>query len=154
MSSFTIAKKEYIKAAGLVAGIAEAYNRGPHNFWIYNYETGRNSTPEDYYKAFEKFYNMNALSVAEQYDEAPETDTEDYKTDFNLYRNKGHQAITDPGNLKKYMMELRNFFHSAIYQTEKDSYMWQMQLYFDRILDQLIGVIFPGDWESWGTLEI
>ena len=154
MSSFTIAKKEYIKAAGLVAGIAETINRGSHNFWLYDYESNRNSTAEDYYNHFAKFYEMNAIAVQEQYrDTAPNTDANDYKTEFEEYRQKGQQYAMK-SEFKRPMMELRAFFHSAIYQTEKDAYMWQMQLYFNRILDALIGFAIPWEAESWGDLAI
>ena len=74
MSSFVISKKEYIKAAGIVAGIAEAQR----DFWLFDYEAQRNSTPEDYYNRFAECYTMNALSVQEQYgDDKPEADAEE-----------------------------------------------------------------------------
>lgn len=156
MSSFTIDKKEYIKAAGLVAGIAETYNRGPREFWIFCRETGRNSTPEDYHKQFSDFATMNALSVAEQYgDETADTDAGEYRSDFEEYRKAGQQIAMSGGNkLKHAMMELRSFFRSAEYQTENDSYRWQMEIYFARIIDQILEKLNPGEWQSWGTLEI
>lgn len=49
MSSFVIEKKEYVKAAGLVAGIAES-----KEIWFYSYKVQRNRKAEDYYKAAHK----------------------------------------------------------------------------------------------------
>ena len=40
MSSFVIEKREYVKAAGAVAGIASA----SHHFWVYDYRMNRNMT--------------------------------------------------------------------------------------------------------------
>lgn len=62
MSSFVIAKEEYIKAAGLVAAIADE-----KKFWIYNYKEGRNFLESDYYDCFVLAYKYNAYSVREQY---------------------------------------------------------------------------------------
>ena len=39
------------------------------------------------------------------------------------------------------------------YQTEKEAYFWKMQMYFNRILVALMKYAFPGEVESWGTLE-
>lgn len=160
MSSFTIGKREYIKAAGIVAGIAEASARGAgiHQIWIYDYETRRNSTPEDYYRRFAECYTMNALSVAEQYhDREAETDSNEYKREFTAARNTGKMLFMTKGEkLKNAIMELRHFFHSAIYQTEKYEYMFKMQFYFYQIEDQLTEYLYtaPDDLQSWGSLEI
>lgn len=35
MSSFTIGKRDYMRCAGLLAGIAEGTERAPHHLWIY-----------------------------------------------------------------------------------------------------------------------
>ena len=41
MSSFTIAKRDYIKAAGLTAGIAKGLD-----VWLFDYETRRDTKKE------------------------------------------------------------------------------------------------------------
>ena len=65
-----------MKAAGLVAGISNAMR----DFWLYDVETRRNSTKEDFIRRFSECYTMNALSVQMQYDDpAPETDSNEYR---------------------------------------------------------------------------
>lgn len=159
MSSFTISKKEYIKAAGIVAGIAEASGRGNgrRQVWLYDYETQRNSTAEDYYRRFSECYTMNAISVGEQYhDRTPETDSNEYRAEFKAAQAAGRKLYFEQGEkLKNAIMELRQFFHSAIYQTEKYSYMFKMQFFFYQIEDQLVEYLYnPGECESWGELKI
>lgn len=159
MSSFTIAKVEYIKAAGLVSGLAETLGGRIDRIWIYDYETGRNSTAEDYYRKFEGFYKMNALSVLEQYhgDEvgAPSTDSNDYMKEFKEYQKIGKSIGYTRENLKEVVLELRHFFHSAIYQTEKEAYATNMRYFFNMILDQLIPYVLPGyEPQSWGDFQV
>lgn len=153
MSSFIISKEEYIKAAGTVAGLAESL---PH-FWLYDYETGRNATQEDYYRMFTECYTMNAMSVKEQYHD-PElfTDGSSYKRTFDDYRKKGRSAGLHRGeDFKRITAELVNFFSSAVYQTEKEPYFWKMQTLFNRITAELMPHILK-EYEprSWGTFEI
>lgn len=159
MSSFTIGKREYIKAAGIVAGIAEASGQGNgcRQLWLYDYETRRNSTPEDYYRRFAECYTMNALSVAEQYhDREAETDGNDYKRDFNAALKTGKKLYFEGGEkLKMAIMELHHFFGSAIYQTEKYEYMFKMQFFFFQIESQLMRYLYPVEnLSSWGELVI
>ena len=159
MSSYTIDKKEYIKAAGIVAGIAEASGRGAgtRQLWLYDYETRRNSTPEDYYRRFAECFTMNALSVAEQYhDREPYTDSNEYRAEFKKAMQTGARLYMMQGDkLKRAIMELHRFFASAIYQTEKYEYMFKMQFYFHNIESQLMTYLYnAGDLQSWGTLEI
>jgi hypothetical protein len=153
MSSYTIAKEEYIKAAGLVAGLAEALQ-----IWIYDYETGRNSIASDYYRKFEQMYKMNALSVLEQYrgDEvgAPSTDSNEYYKSFEKCQKIGLSVGYTLEGLKEVIAELDKFFGSAIYQTEKIEYMTNMQYYFDRILVELYGKAYKHEAKSWGSLEL
>ena len=89
MSSFVISKSEYIKAAGLIAGLAEASSKSHANrFWLYNFKDNRNYTTDDYYKTFCKCFEYNALSVQQQYkDEQPELDDNEYKDVFKEYIN-------------------------------------------------------------------
>ena len=156
MSSFTIAKKEYIKAAGLVWGLAQALE-----LWVFDYESYRNSTAEDYHKKFSDFFTMNALSVKEQYhgDEvgAASTDSNDYMTDFKKMEKIGKTAGATREGLKEIVAELQSFFDSAVYQTEKDAYMYQMQFFFNNLMTQLYKKVFlygNRESKSWGSLDI
>ncbi len=159
MSSFIISKEEYIKAAGLVAGLSETGGTRRHTLWIYDYETRRNSTPEDYHRKFSEFYTMNALSVIEQYhgDEvgADGHDMNTYMDTFKKYQKIGKSAGITKENLKEIILELNSFFRSAMYQTENEVYNTKMQYFFNDIISQLFVFLFPGyETKSWGSLEI
>lgn len=152
MSSFTINKKEYVKAAGIVAGIASI-----KKLWVYDYQSGRNMTKEDYYNRFVECFEMNAISVQEQYsDESPELDSEKYTDVFNLAFDYGRTtAAVEPHHLSEVIMNLRSFFSSAEYQTEKDAYMFKMKSLFNQILVELMKYMYTGpEVESWGTIDI
>ena len=152
MSSFVISKEEYIKAAGIVAGCAGFYR----DFWVYDYKTKRNATEEDYYNNFCTCYKLNAKSVQAQYeDPEAETDPEEYKETFQAYKKKAVQYITG-NNTKKIYFELKSFFRSALYQTEDKKASVQMEMFFNRILNQLFDYMFhpSEDIGSWGSLDI
>jgi len=153
MSSFVIKKELYVKAAGLVAGIAEV-----KNVWVYDYKARRPFDKKLYYNAFVECYEMNALSVQEQYkDPEPEADPNDYIKEFNAAYICGRDtAILYPERLKNAIMDLREFFSCAMYQTEKDAYYFKMQMLFDRILVQLMEYLTtPPERNGWNfeTLE-
>jgi len=158
MSSYIIAKEEFMKAAGLVAGLAKGLD-----LWIYDYETGRNSIEEDYKRKFSQFYEMNCLSVTEQYhgDEvgAPAHETDEYSASFSAYYKIGRSLCMRGGKaLLKAIRELQQFFSSVIYQTEKYEYMFMMQFFFDRIISGLYKQYFKlndgQELQSWGELVI
>ena len=131
MSSFVIGKSEYIKAAGIIAGIAEASkNAHTRRFWLYNYKDNRNYNTEDYYLTFCKCFEYNALSVQEQYKDAqPSLDENEYKTEFKEYMQKGQRMYVYPRceETKKAVMNLKRFFESCVYQTENEKYSFQMR---------------------------
>lgn len=157
MSSFVVNKEEYIKAAGIVAGIAEAKNGGSlDRFWIYDYERGHNMTAADYYDRFAECYTMNALSVQEQYhDDMPERDDCDYMDTFTSYKDKAKRLIMQPEKLKNIILDLHRFFRCAEYQTEKEAYFWKMTTFFNRITNQLLPLMAPAREEcGWGSLEL
>lgn len=151
MSSFVIGKEEYIKAAGICAGIASI-----KKMWVYDYIARRNMEPEDYYNRFSECYTMNALSVQEQYQDAePETDPADYLQTFKTYQAKGRAAATNPEKLRGLILDLRDFFASAQYQTEKESYYFKMQALFNTILVALMPHMAPPrESTCWGSLDI
>lgn len=159
MSSYIIAKEEYIKAAGLVAGLAETLGGRHSRIWIYDFETGRNSTPEDYHRKFSECYTMNCLSVIEQYrgDEvgAPANDNNDYMKSFKEYQKIGKQTGYTRENLNEIVLELHSFFRSALYQTENNVYNTKMTYFFDQIIEQLLPLMFLGyETQSWSSLQL
>ena len=152
MSSFTISKKEYVKAAGIVAGIASI-----KKMWVYDYQAGHNMEKKDYYERFVECFEMNALSVQEQYhDDSPEFDSATYQDEFNLAYSYGRTtAAVEPHHLPEVIMNLRNFFSCAEYQTEKMEYMFKMRMLFNQILVELMKYMYNGpEADSWGTINI
>jgi len=155
MSSYIISKQEYMKAAGLVTGLSEELR----HFWLYDYETRRNSTAEDYKRKFTECYEMNVISVKEQYhgDEvgADARDQNEYKQDFETYRKLGKQLCYNDGQpLINAIHELNAFFGSCLYQTEYDPYMFKMQMFFNQIITELFKTSSHYETQSWSTLEI
>jgi len=152
MSSYVIAKSEYMKAAGLVTGLSEELR----HFWMYDIETQRNSTAEDFKRHFTEFFTMNALSVQEQYND-PEayTDTNEYNKEFSEYRKLGKQLVYNDGKaLTDAISELSAFFSSAMYQTEYEPYMYKMQMYFNSLIVELWDKAYHHETESWSELKI
>lgn len=152
MSSFVINKKEYIKAAGAVAGLADV-----HEIWYFSYETQRNMNADDYYNKFVECFEMNALSVQEQYkDKDVWTDSNDYKAEFKKAFNYSKFATMDYRKEQELVFELLQFFSSAEYQTEKESYYYKMKMFFNQILVSLFKAVFMKGYESesWGSFNI
>ena len=150
MSSFVIEKKEYVKAAGLVAGIAES-----KEIWFYSYKVQRNRKAEDYYNDFVECFEMNALSVQEQYkDSDAEFDSNTYMDTFQEYKKIGKKACFNYRDIVPIAVKLTDFFSSAIYQTEKESYMYKMQMFFNAISTKLFMAAYPHECECWGDLNI
>lgn len=149
MSSFVIDKIEFVKAAGLMYGIEES-KRYSHRWWL-----------ERVRGWFVDAYRMNVSSVAEQYGEEDEGDTEpDYDETFEEYRKKGYRIWSADGwgNVPLTRKELRNslmkFFQSVCYQVENDEMLTKIQALFftcickmsDEDVDDIDG------W--WGEIEI
>lgn len=154
MSSYVINKAEYIKAAGLLAGIAEASAGRTHEFWIYDFAKHRNMISEDYYRVFEDCYEKNDISVMEQYgDKEREADPNDYKSEFEAYKRKGVYLWTS-NKVYTIIPALNQFFQSALYQTEKEAYSWAMELLFGRIIRELISFTnASSELGCWGDLD-
>lgn len=153
MSSFVINKAEYIKAAGLLAGIAEGSARGVHSLWIYDFTTRRNMIAEDYYRVFADCYEKNDLSVMEQYNDPDrEADPNEYLDEFEAYKRKGIYLWAHD-KIYTIIPALNQFFQSALYQTEKPEYNWAMELLFGRIIRALLNLTSPEDSGCWGDLD-
>lgn len=162
MSSFVVGKEIYIRAAGLIAGIQDymkpAYRR---EYLIYDYTAKKWMKPEDFLKKFEHFYNLNVLSVNEQYhaksfsdgdmEGTPPTEAECKKV-FNEYRKKGKSLMLN-GKGKDLIMSLKNFFDCCKYQTEKEPYYFEMMMFFDRLLVALMPILHPENRDGWTDLE-
>lgn len=153
MSSYIISKKDYVKAAGVVAG----FKKNARNFWIYDYELRRNMTEDDIKDMFVECYELNCMSVIEQYRRnvpgADCNDQNDYEDVFREYKRLTEQAILQ-GKSREVLQELRFFFHSSLYQTENRAASDRMQIFYFRIIDQILDTIFSRDCNSWGELDL
>lgn len=159
MSSFVISKKEYVKAAGYIAGIAESFNRNGHNdFWLYDTLENKNTDTDLFYKRFVQIYEMNAESVQQQYgDKARETDDNKYLKDFNDYRVKGKGLMFDAKEQQiQAIADVRNFFKSAAYQIENEKYHFIVTHWFNQILDEIANKFIYRFYESdcWGSFDL
>lgn len=144
MSSYVVEKERFIKAAGILAGIYEATSRNVRKLWVYDYERGHVMEAADYYDRFCELFLMNALSVQEQYhDAAPETDDNEYKATFAAFMQRGKTLMMYRDKLPKMVYELADFFREVQYQTEKDEYMFKMQMLFGNILRALLDLVDP-----------
>ena len=146
MSSFIIDKKEFIKAAGLMYGIAANNRCKPVYFLNHVYET------------FVELYKLNAQSVDEQYNEVTEHDENAYLEIFEEYKRKGSICAVERGiNRQAYTKMvggLKQFFDSVLYQTECESSYKEMSSYFYGCIRwmQLFEGVNTDDW--WGEVAM
>lgn len=125
MSSFVISKENYIKAAGIVAGIAEVTD-----MFVFDYQKGRKMTAADFYDKFTQLFEMNALSVQEEWgEEEPEQDNNTYMPVWNKALQAGKQKAYH-GDLLQITLGLIDFFSSIVYQIEKPAYMWNARSFW------------------------
>lgn len=146
MSSFIINKKEYIKAAGLVCGVASCSKYGGSPVFCANVK-----------KQFEHIYKLNVYSWCEQYDEDVEKDTKNYEKIFKQYKELGiriYMGLESRMSLDALRYSLMKFFSSATYQIENEdanmeaaSYFYTcIETLFERNTDDIIGF--------WGNIDI
>lgn len=157
MSSFVISKSDYIKAAGTIAGIADYAKHGPHKCVFVCGFYQRRMEKADFYNAFVECFEMNAMSVYEQYkhheDEEIWTDGGDYMKEFERYYSFGASLVRDRAKLREIISELHTFLQSAIYQTEFPAYEMKMKFLFNEILVALNGIFVDSDnINSWGSI--
>lgn len=169
MSSFVISKKEYVKAAGFMAALAEQkdHYREPIIFW-YSYGTGRILTATDYYNAFIKIYNLNAKSVQLQYnDEKPAEDSCEYTDEFDEMRvetAKLYQQATIWGSseakqqLTNSIFEFSLFARSINYQIEDRKIADKVNKFMNKCQMFLLNFLATGiskyDGDSWSTFNL
>ena len=156
MSSFVIGKAEYVKAAGAIAGIADFYKNSIEKIFVYDYQRNHKMEAEDFYNCFVEFFEMNALSVREQYkDETLYSDNNEYKTDFRKYMTIGKNACFYPEKLNKIIFDLRDFLQSAMYQTENDVYFHKIKMISNSIIVELMKLLEPAHkCTCWGDFNI
>lgn len=148
MSSFVIGKEELIKAAGFAAGIAKGTD-----VYFYDSELGRQLTTADYYQKFVNIFEMNALSVQEQYnDKESYNDYKTYEKSFDVYYKKGLK-VTTTNRLTEAIAELNFFFRGVLYQIETPSYFWKTKIFLDTLMVLLFEKAYPIESENWGSFN-
>lgn len=153
MSSFVIGKREYMKAAGLIAGMMSVFKE----MWLYDEQSRGRVNENGLKRMFAECYEMNAESVAEQYGDPMDDyyDDDDYKNDFDDYMIRGVTIAISKDGLKEAIAELMMFFRSSMYQTERDDYAEKMQLLYDRIIVLLTGELLRSvKTDSYGELNV
>ena len=145
MSSFVIGKKEYIKAAGLVCGVASCSRYGGSPSFCANVK-----------KQFSHIYCLNVYSWSEQYDEDFEKDNESYDDVFNEYKALGRRIYMglERMSLDTLRYSLISFFRSATYQIEDYEANMEASSYFLTCIE----VLFEDKTDTiegfWGSIDI
>lgn len=145
MSSYVVDKSAYIKAAGVVAGIAAEYK---NDIWkrihVLDFDTGEVLKPEDFHRCFSACHTMNALSVQEQYnDDNAETDDrpymDKYSAGFQIGKKAARKALVyGPSELLDLVYNLQTFFGQCVYQVEKIAYFYKMKAFFNEIVTEIL----------------
>lgn len=115
MSSFVISKQEYVKAAGLCAGILTNVFGGYKADSISKYWYDRTL------QEFVKLYNLNEKSVAEQYGDDEPTPVVATEHDEALFAEYAAKAVA-MSHAKQVLLvqNLYSFFRSSLYQIEDE----------------------------------
>lgn len=160
MSCFVIEKSSFAKAAGIVAGIADAANFDARDrFWLYDSKHGRNMTGTDYLEAFAKVYEMNLRSVSESWKEIIPADTADYTKEFKAAVKIGKKAYSsrwENGGYLRVAQELREFFQGVRYQIDNPVLEKKVASFLDAVTVRLFAQLdADGDnHDSWGSLDL
>lgn len=143
MSSFVIDKSEYIKAAGLIAGLLyEDHDRG------------------DILEFFNKAWRYNAMSVQEQYgDEECEQDDCEYMDEFHKALEIAQRSYCAGSKYQTLDIIdcLSMFFCCALYQTENEEYAGELAQVFVRYLGRMLTTYCGHATDAngwWGTINI
>ena len=145
MSSFVISKKEYIKAAGLVCGVASCSKYGSSVFCA------------NVKKQFEHIYKLNVYSWCEQYDEDVEKDTCDYESVFSDYKELGrriYMGLESKMSLDTLRYSLISFFRSITYQIENEDANMEAASYLFACVEMLYQDKTDGVDGFWGSIDI
>lgn len=151
MSSFVIDKKEFVKAAGIVSGIA--YYAGDR-FYMWDAEKNRKIEGNAIYEKFCECYVLNAESVAWQYDENPEIDDAPYYDELAKAFWIGKRIASDNGKLAKMIAKLQAFFSSVRYQIEEPKAEERVTAFLNEVIAKLVGTLRYDQDSNWGELDL
>jgi len=159
MSCFVVDKAGMARAAGIVAGIADAANAGNQidRFWMYDAQNRRNMTGTDFLDKFMKVYEMNVKSVSESWGEKLECDQADYTSEFNRAAKLGKKAYLsrwENGAYLRIIQELQNFFDSVRYQIDNPELEKKAVSFLNAITVRLMKQLDTGEHDSWGSFDL
>lgn len=156
MSSYVISKRDYIRVAGILAGISSATEASIANrFWIYDHEEGHPMNSEGFIREFTKCFELNAKSVMLQYhDPEPEMDDNDYREEFDHFYKIGRKRAIYRNELDLLTKKLNKFFRSALYQTEDEDCANYMEKFFCRIIMELLSITSDDDLSCGGEFSL
>lgn len=146
MSSFVISKKEFVKAAGLVCGVASCSKYGGSPTFCANVK-----------KQFEHIYKLNVYSWCEQYEEDVEKDTCDYESVFNDYKELGrriYMGLESKMSLDMLRHSLIKFFGSITYQIENEDANMEAASYLFTCVEMLYQDKTDDVEGFWGSIDI
>ena len=144
MSSFVIAKKEFVKAAGIMYGV-ELSRKFPHTYFL-----------DVVRQKFNELYILNEKSVAIQYKEKSCPDECEYIDTFWEYVEKSKQMLND--NRKELTFNMLIFFNSILYQIEDEEMHMKASDFLYMCIRKLLE--FDEDYKKisdgdawWGTIK-
>ena len=153
MSSYVVRKEEYIKCAGIIAGVKIMYSR---RFWLYDFKRGRNSTETDIYDTFVEIYKKNVLSVCKQYNADDVYDKKDYraayKQSFEKAKAYARKKVFE-GRERELLIMVNDFFRCVLYQVEDTAAHDEITFYQARLIAELVDKLIPHE-SSWGSIDI
>ena len=159
MSCFLVDKASFAKAAGIVAGIADAANQGNRmdRFWLYSTEKNRNMTGTDYLDAFFKVYEMNRKSVSESWKSEQQPDTKQYADEFKkavALGKKAYQVRWENGAYLRIAQELRDFFSSIRYQIDNPDLERKASGFLNAVVVRVFAQLDTSEHDSWGSFDL
>ena len=145
MSSFVIDKVEYIKCAGLLAGLLS------RDRWA--------GGDGEIHRRFQHYFELNAKSVQEQYEEEEcSNDTNDYLEQFKRYKAIGleYSYRKDGKDPLLLIKGIQHFMRSALYQTENEKANGEMANDFTYYLGSLLENYVHREIELhwWGEIDL
>lgn len=161
MSSFVIAKKSFIRVAGLMTGIASV-----RNLWMYDQEHNRRADGAWYRQKLTACYELNVDSVCKQYAHDggeggygnPKTyeDHEEYMDEFNKYVKIGAKLGDDQKDLEKTVADIRYFARSVAYQIEDEADHMVVMEFFNTLTLAVYDLCKVSDYKAglWGEFDL
>lgn len=137
MSCCVINKREYMKAAGFIAGMLDAGKASRYGLRLFADDRRSEYTPEDIRHDFTGLYLMNVESVRRSWEDGSiAADPGRYDEAFAEYRAKGYAIALEHYDRKTQaaIAGLQRFAASILYQLDDDTIAEAAQRYLARLL--------------------